>query len=124
MKSDHNIKWYRNLYWGEKAGQQKRAVLDGFLDGAAHPRLYLIALPSNGKNLLDIFPQPVLLQEHYRKSELYAVGVSVGKTEAMRLAGQIVMDAYRTTGTTDIQTFLGDDYSDAPDELRDSWREW
>ena len=94
MKSDHNIKWYRNLYWGEKAGQQKRAVLDGFLDGAAHPRLYLIALPSNGKNLLDIFPQPVLLQEHYRKSELYAVGVSVGKTEAMRLAGQIVMDAY------------------------------
>ena len=68
--------------------------------------------------------QPVLLQEHYQKSELYAVGVSVGKTEAMRLAGQIVMDAYRTTGTTDIQTFLGDDYSDAPDDLQDSWREW
>lgn len=124
---NNKIKWYRRLYLGEKAKGKKTLVLKKLSDGEIHPKLYLVVLPSNDSNLLDILPQPVLLQEHYRNMELYAVGVSVGKREAMELAGRIVMDAYMATGRTDVKAYLGDDFLDEPgleSEEENLYKEW
>ena len=50
----NNIRWYRSLYLGEKAGMQKNIWKK--LQGGLHSRLHLLVLPSNKANLLDILP--------------------------------------------------------------------
>ncbi|QNM05891.1 hypothetical protein [Qiania dongpingensis] len=121
------MKWYRQLYLSEKAREQRKTMIKKFKDGALHPRLYVIALPSNKENLLDILPQPVLLQEHYKKAGISVVGIACSKQEAMELSGMIVMDAYRATGSTDVESYLGDDFGSVPEEGFDGkerYREW
>ncbi len=117
----NNIKWYRSLYWGGKEEALRKSLLDGKL----HPRLYLLVLPSNRKNLLDILPQPMLFQEHYRRIPLYVVGACFGREEAMELAGRIILEAYRTTGSPRVDRFLGDDFTEELlQEDGPLYREW
>lgn len=118
-----NIRWYRSLYLGEEARRKKN--IGKKLEGGMHPRLYLLALPSNRANVLDILPQPVLSQTHYQKLPVYVVGVAWTKREAMELAGKLVMEAYKATGTTDVAAYLGDDFLESP-EFSDGrlYREW
>lgn len=119
----NNIWWYRRLYLGNEAGKKKDILKK--LESGMHPKLYLLVLPSNKANLLDILPQPVLSQAHYKKVSLYAVGAAWTKTEAMELAGQIVMEAYKATGTTDVAAYLGDDFLECPEfPEKNLYREW
>ncbi|MCI8274349.1 MAG: hypothetical protein HFI66_01825 [Lachnospiraceae bacterium] len=120
---NENIRWYRSLYLGEGA-RDKKHILNK-LEGGLHPRLYLLVLPSNRSNVLELLPQPVLSQAHYKKIPLYVVGAAWTKREAMELAGRIVMDAYRITGKTDVAAYLGDDFLEHP-EMSDGklYREW
>ncbi len=121
MKS--KIRWYRYLYLGEKA--EKKDIWEKLRGNGIHPRLFLLVLPSNPSNVLDILPQPVLFQEHYQKIPLYVVGAAWGKKEAMELAGKIIMETYRTTGTTKAAEYLGDDFLDEPEEAGEElYREW
>lgn len=90
-----------------------------------HPKLYLLVLPSNRANVLELLPQPVLSQAHYKKIPLYVVGAAWTKTEAMELAGEIVMEAYRTTGKTDVAAYLGDDFLEEPEFSEGAlYKEW
>ena len=65
-------------------------------------RLVLLVYPANRDNVLEILPQIELSNPHYKEQTLYAVGAAWGKLEAMELAGTIVTEAYRATGTTDV----------------------
>ena len=119
----NKMKWYRRLYLGERA--EKKDIWEKLRGDGLHPRLFLLVLPSNPSNLLDILPQPVLFQEHYRELPLYVVGAAWGKQEAMELAGTIVMEAYRTMGTMKVAEYLGDDFLDEPEEAGEElYREW
>ena len=118
-----NIRWYRSLYLGEEARKKKNIWKK--LEGGLHPKLYLLVLPSNRNNVLDLLPQPVLSQPHYKKEPLYAVGAAWTKAEAMELAGEIVLCAWRATGKTDVAAYLGDDFLERP-EIPDGrlYRDW
>ena len=108
----NKIKWYRRLYLDGEGNPEK--LLKSLSDGRLHPGLYLLTLPSNRENLLDILPQPVLFQEHYQRIPLFVVGACRGRERAMELAGRIVLEAYRATGSTRVDSYLGDDYTDGP----------
>ena len=120
---NENIRWYRSLYLGEEARSKKNILKK--LEGGLHPKLYLLVLPSNRANVLDILPQPVLSQAHYKGIPLYAVGAAWTKTEAMELAGTIIMEAYRATGAIDVSSYLGDDFLEHPEFPGEVlYREW
>lgn len=111
------------MYLGREA-QNKKNIWEKLEDGF-HPRLYLLVLPSNRVNVLELLPQPVLSQSHYRKLPLYVVGAAWTKTEAMELAGELVMEAYRATGKTNVAAYLGDDFLEHPEfSGRDPYRKW
>ena len=119
----NNIRWYRSLYLGEKAGMQKNIWKK--LQGGLHSRLHLLVLPSNEANLLDILPQSVLMQEHYKRFPLYVVGAAWTKDEAMELAGKIITEVYGATGKTDVAAYLGDDFLPEPEPASEKlYREW
>lgn len=118
-----NIRWYRSLYLGGEARKKKNIWKK--LEKGVHPKLYLLTLPSNRANVLDLLPQPVLSQTHYKKTLLYVVGAAWTKTEAMELAGEIVMEAYRATGKTDVAIYLGDDFLESPEfSGKTLYQEW
>ena len=53
------------------------------------------------------------------------MGAAWTKTEAMELAGTIVMEAYRATGATDVGSYLGDDFLEHPEfPGEELYREW
>ena len=120
---NNNIHWYRSLYLGREA-QSKKNIWKK-LENGFHPRLYLLVLPSNRANVLDLLPQPVLSQPHYRKAPLYVVGAAWTKTEAMELAGELVTEVYLATGKTNVAAYLGDDFLEHPEFSRgEPYEEW
>jgi hypothetical protein len=73
---------------------------------------YLITLPSNDENLLDVFQANILLQPYYKKADrdIFVVGIANGKDEAYEVVRDIIDDVYSHTGAFDIKKYLGISY--------------
>jgi len=68
--------------------------------------VYLITLSSNNENLLDIFDSSLILQPHYKREDMFIVGIACGYDEAVEVATQIIDELYRNTGDFDIRQYL------------------
>lgn len=93
------MKWYKRLYVGKNAQLSKRSIIRNIRQGRFQLGVYVLALPANDENVLDIYPAYTLLQPYYRKKEIYIVGIAKGREEAMKLLTQIVMEASEATGS-------------------------
>lgn len=98
--------WYKNLYVGEGIGRKAERIKWKIRHNAGQLSIYVIALASNEKNLLDIIPAQELLQKSYPKKNLYVVGLAKGYDEAIQTASSIVMDVYRKTGTFTVRDYI------------------
>ena len=91
------MKWYRGLYMGEGARKAKYKVLGHVVKKKFSFDTYLITLPSNTSNILDIYSANVLLQPHFKKK---------GRDEAYELVRDIVDEVYKNTGGFNISRYL------------------
>lgn len=98
--------WYDKLYVGESMIHKTNKVKWKIRHNAGQINIYVIALPSNQENLLDIIPSQELLQKGYPKKNLYIVGLAQGYDEAIQLAGTIVAEVYRHTGAFHVTEYL------------------
>lgn len=103
------MRCYEHLYVGEKAKRVRFGILQGLREKKLQPEVYVITLPQNGNNVLDIYPSPMLLLPPYRDQELLLVGIAVTYWEALEVARVIVDDMYRKTGGFCLNTFLKPD---------------
>ncbi len=92
------MKWYNNLYVGENAKRRKHKIIMRAKLKKPQIGIYMITLPVNPVNSLEIYPSYILLQEHYCKKDMMVVGISVGYEEAMEIMQKIIMDCYKKTG--------------------------
>ena len=107
------MKWYNNLYVGcrkrEDGYHDVRMIMQtvGLYDQidlffrkepGIEIETNLSYLPVNENNSLEIYPSYVLLQKHYKKRDLFVVGIGEGRDEALELMEQIIMDCYHKTG--------------------------
>lgn len=92
------MKWYNNLYLGENAEKRKRKIMGKLRLNKPQLGVYVITLPANENNSLDIYPSNILLQKYYKKRNLTVVGIAEGREEALLLVQKIVMDCYEKTG--------------------------
>lgn len=103
------MKWYKGLYLGESAKSEKYKIFGRVVKGRFQRDTFLITLPSNPENLLDIVPAVCLLQPHYKKKryheELYVLGIAKGRDEALELVRSIVDEVYKATGGFDISSY-------------------
>mgnify|MGYP006918876164 CR=1 FL=1 len=95
---------------GENARKAKYKVLGRVIKRKLSFDTYLITLPSNPSNILDMYPANVLLQSHYKKKaakdDVYIVGIAKGRDEACELVRDIVDEVYSNTGDFDISRYL------------------
>lgn len=92
------MRWYHGLYTGEMARPRRFRIVAGVKAGRLQDNVYLLTLPSNPQNLLDIYPAWVLRQKYFRKADLLVVGIALGYREAVELAAKIMNEIYEETG--------------------------
>ena len=86
------IEWYKKLYVSSSAQNDKKKIMWKVTQKAGLLDTYLIILPQNGNNQLEIINSSELLQKHYNKLTTYVVGIAVGYEEALGLVEQMVND--------------------------------
>lgn len=101
-----NILWYQNLYVGENADKHLRKIKWKLVHGIGTLRVYLLTMPSNNKNSLDIINAAYLKQPHYKKQQIKVVGVAMSYEEALQVLQQIVTEVYEETQKMDIKEFI------------------
>lgn len=100
--------WYRHLYVGRKAKRHRGSIIRSIREKTYRPGVYVITPPSNGNNILDIYPGFMLLMGEYREKEFHILGIAQGYEEALELAGTIITDMYRMTGGFRLDEFLAE----------------
>ena len=91
--------WNNRLYVGEKAVPHKKTIVKKIKNNKFQLGIYVLALPANEDNVMDIYPAQVLMQEHFKKSNQLIVGIAKGKDEALELMIQMITDSINETGS-------------------------
>ena len=60
--------------------------------------IYCIALASNENNLFDIMNVNELMFQHYRRNNIYILGLARGRESAKHIVVRMIEDVYRETG--------------------------
>lgn len=98
--------WHDDLYVGRSIVHKTNKIKWKIRHNAGQVGIYVIALASNEKNLLDIIPAQELMQKGYPKKNLYIVGLAKGYEEAIEVAASIVAAVYQVTGSFAIRSYL------------------
>ena len=93
------MEWYDGLYVGKNIQSNKKSVIRKIKRHKFVPGVYVLTLPANEQNVLDIYPSYVLTQKYYQKQSLYVVGIAKGMSEAKDVMCQLVMEALSNTGS-------------------------
>lgn len=100
------MRWYKDLYLG-KSLQGKRMYYQYMLRFTKRVTGVYCLMPSgNREDLLDICHGELLRMSNVYPREQLVVGMAGSYKEACILAGEIVLDVLRRTGSTDVHAFF------------------
>lgn len=100
------MKWYKNLYLGETIKKKASRIKWKVEHNAGQLSVYLLTLPCNKENLLEIIPAAELLQKAYPKKDLYVVGIESSYDDAAVMAAAIVQEVYDKTGGFNVADYI------------------
>ena len=100
------LNWYKNLYVGDTARKKQKKWMRRIENKKAVPGVWLLTLPSNQQNNLDVIPADLLLQPAVRRNCPMIVGLAVSREEAFELVEAIALETYRETGEVKIREWL------------------
>lgn len=100
------MKWYKDLYVGESISHKTNRIKWKINHNAGTISVYIIALASNPRNMLDIIPARELLQKGYPKKDMRIIGLAGNYSEALELVRRIVEETYNATGYADVKKYL------------------
>lgn len=100
------ILWTSRLYLGDKLKKKKDKVIASMNNREAVFGVYCISFASQPSNLFDIIEANELLFPHYVRSEVRIVGLAYGKSEAIDLVCDMLMEVYKKTGDFDVRTYF------------------
>lgn len=100
------VNWYKNLYVGDTAKKKQKKWMRRIENKKAAPGVWLLTLPSNQQNNLDVIPADLLLQPAVRRNCPMIVGLAVSREEAFELVEAIALETYRETGEVKIREWL------------------
>ena len=85
------MRFYERLYVGDEAKKRRYSIIQAVREGKK-TGYWILTLPSNGKNLLDLYPAMALAQPYYKEKDMLILG--------------IVNQVYQKTGGFDVAGFL------------------
>lgn len=101
-----SILMFRDLYVSPKAEKKIRRIKWELTHGVGTLQVYLLTMPTNTKNSLDIVNAVYLKQPHYKKEQIKVVGIAMSYEEALELLQEIVSEVYEATQKVDIKEYL------------------
>ncbi|MFQ9515140.1 MAG: hypothetical protein ACLRZ9_04850 [Eubacterium sp.] len=100
------MRWYDDLYVGYNLLDRKRQIMRKIKNGKVQFNKYVIALPFNDYDVLDIYPSNILIQKWYKDSDMVIVGIAEGMEEAMDMMQLIIMDCLNATGDVKVKKYI------------------
>lgn len=100
------MKWYKELYIGKSIEQKRDEVISDIIDNKKLKKRYLITLPANDKNMLDIITAKMGIIVSWR--EVFVIGVASTKQEAVDMVTEIISTVYRETNAFKIEEYFND----------------
>lgn len=102
------MKYYHNLYIDEGLLEKKEEILYKLEHDVIQLNKYVIVLPENKKNQLELYHSAMLIQKYFKKQELLIVGIADGFEGALLLVKKITQEVYEETEGADIRTWLSE----------------
>lgn len=99
------LTWEENYFAGVGV-QEPELIRKKIQEGKDVPGIYLLTLPRNPENVMEILPAVNLNQYSSRELCPKIFGIARGKEEALELSRRILMESYRKTGSFQIQEYL------------------
>ena len=107
MESSELMKLYRDLFVGQKAGQNTEEIVSRAEELDFVHGLYLITLASNGTDQLDLVRASSLIGRANAVRRLpMIVGIAVGKKEAIEVTMEIARCVYVRDQAQDIRSWF------------------
>lgn len=100
--------WYDDLYVSENIEKKTEKIKWKIKHNAGLLQMYVITLPCNSRNLLEIISTKELMQRHYPKKNLVIVGMAKGYEEAVTIAATIIVETMNEFGNTNVKKYLGE----------------
>lgn len=100
------MRWYRNLYIGEQARKNRYKIVWKVKHRAGTINIYLLILPFNSENTLEIINANYLLQSYYKNKDIKIIGIAYSYEEALTLLTKIVQEVYQKTGNVKIKEYI------------------
>lgn len=100
------MKWDKNLFIGEKVEDSIWKIKWKIKHNVGQLKIYLLHVPLNSTNQLEIIHSTMLLSKHYPKHRLYIIGIAQGYEEALELVCTIAKQTYQATGTADMKNYI------------------
>lgn len=99
------LRWIDNLYvsseirspeeWIRKVNERKGPAA-----------LFLLTLPANPANVLEIVPAMLLRQPHMYENCQEIIGMALGKSGAVQLSAEILEKCYNKTGAFRLEEYI------------------
>lgn len=99
------LEWEENYFTGEGIREPEN-IRRKIEEGRPAAGIYLLTLPGNPRNLMEILPALNLMQSWCRELCPKIIGMARGKEEAVELSRRILMESYRKTGTFQVNEYL------------------
>ncbi len=101
------IIWSEKVQYSSNIRKRRRKKLQQQInDGEITRDFFCIALPSNPKNLLDIYSTGELKYPYYKRHEVKVIGIAKGKDKAEELVCDMLEELYASTGGFDTSKFF------------------
>jgi len=100
------MKWHKNLWMGKDLDEKLWKIKWKINHNVGQLNIYLLTIPTNPHNQLEIIHSAMLLFKHYPKKDLYIVGIAKGYEEALSLVCQITEQTLRETHTANIREYI------------------
>ena len=100
------MNWYHSLYLGKTAKRDEAALIRAVEDKKPPLDVYLLTLPENPENQLEILPSLSFRFRYQEKDCPMIVGLARGRKEALELFQKIVEDVLSQTGKPDLGSYF------------------
>lgn len=99
--------YYPNLYVSEGINREKLEKLKKGLSARPDKAgLYLLTLPGNSSDQLDIYASKYLRQKYYDRRPLYVIGIAEDYDKAVDIVMRIVWETWTARGDARLKEYL------------------
>ena len=105
-KLEKIMKYYHDLFMSEELLPNKKKIIHKLEKNKVQIEKYLVVLPKGSRNHLEIYNSVYLIQNVFDKDEMFIVGITKDRQDAMQLVEKITQEVYDETSGVDIRNYI------------------